>query len=299
MSNEWLHRRLTFSLRSLMLLVLLFGIWLGWCSNKIREQKEVVAAIRNYGGWVHYDYEFVNGTLTSGRELGIPRWLRKTVGDEFFQQIYQVSLVYDDSTGKRSDNSNIRPCEELLAKIARQPGLKRLLLKKTQTTDEGLKHIGRMTGLEQLYLWDATLVTDAGVAHLANLRNLKKIHIGGSKITDDSLILLSSLPKIESLVLQNNHFSDKGFSRLKGENTLKRLFTGLGDFQVTDAGLVHLKDFRNLEALDLQSSKVTASGLEQLKSLTKLTQLWLGHTAVTQMEKQRLQQEMPNLKTVD
>jgi internalin A len=145
---------------------------------------------------------------------------------------------------------------------------------------------------------DATAVTDAGVAHLARLNNLKKIHINGSKITDESLVLLSSLPSIESLSLQENHFSDKGFSCLQGEKRLKDLWAGLGDLQVTDAGLVHLKDFKYLQLLDLQNSKISAQGLEQLRGLHNLKSLWLGGTPVTKLEKQHFQQAMPNLKVV-
>ena len=68
-----------------------------------------------------------------------------------------------------------------------------------------------MAGLN-LLIWDATSITDQGVAHLAGLKNLKKIHISNSWITDKSLVLLSSLPQIEELSLQGNHFSDEGFS---------------------------------------------------------------------------------------
>jgi hypothetical protein len=298
MSSGWLRKHLRISLRSLMLLPLLFGVWLGWRVMKAREQREVVEAVKKYGGWVHYDYEFLNGKLTPGREPWAPRWLRRVLGDEFFQEVRHVSLVYDNSTGKRFDTSSVKPCDDLLARLAGQSGIKCLLLKKMQATDEGLKHVGEITGLEELYIWDATAVTDAGVAHLARLNNLKKIHINGSKITDDSLVLLSSLASIESLSLQENRFSDKGFSRLKGEKRLKDLCAGLGDLQVTDAGLVHLKDFKYLQLLDLQNSKISAQGLEQLRGLTNLKSLWLGGTAVTQLEKQHFQQAMPNLKVV-
>jgi Leucine-rich repeat (LRR) protein len=298
MSSGWLRKHLRISLRSMMLLPLLFGVWLGWRVMKAREQREVVGAVKRYGGWIHYDYDFVSGKPTPGREPRAPQWLRRVLGDEFFQEVRHVSLAYDNSTGKQSNNSNVSPCDDLLARLARQSGLKFLLLKKSQATDGGLKHIGAMTGLEELYIWDATAVTDAGVAHLARLNNLKKIHINGSKITDESLVLLSSLPSIESLSLQENHFSDKGFSCLKGEKRLKDLWAGLGDLQVTDAGLVHLKDFKYLQLLDLQNSKISAQGLEQLRGLSNLKSLWLGGTAVTKLEKQHFQQAMPNLKVV-
>src|SRR5262245_9524093 len=98
------RRRLAFTVRMFMLLILGLGLWLGHRVNKARQQREAAAAVKAHGGWVHYDYEFVNGKLASGKQPWAPRWLRKALGDEYFQEIQQVSLVYDDSTGKRFDN---------------------------------------------------------------------------------------------------------------------------------------------------------------------------------------------------
>ncbi len=278
-----------------MVLVLILAVFLGWRVNKARQQARAVAAVKSHGGWVHYDYEFVSGKLTPGSEPWAPRWLRSILGDEFFQEIEQVSLVYDDSTGTRYENKNFATCDDLFAQLASQPGIKTLLLHATQATDEGLKHIGKLTGLESLYFWDATSITDAGVAHLAGLKNLKKVHISGSKITDESLILLSSLPMIEELSLQEGHFSDKGFLRLKGQNTLKQLATGRGTFEVTDAGLVHFTEFKNLALVDLQNSKVTAHGLEQLKGMPSLKTVWLSGTPITDKDLEPFRQAMPSV----
>jgi hypothetical protein len=297
MMNERIRRRLRFSLRAMMLVIVLLGIWLGWQVNRAREQRQAVAAVQNYGGWVHYDYDFVNGKLTSGRSPWAPHWLRGLLGDEFFQEVRQVSLVYDDSTGKRFDNKNVLPCDDLLARISRLPGPKMLLLMETQATDEGLRHVGKMSGLEELFIWNASSVTDAGVAHLARLKNLKNVHINHSNLTDASLVLLSSLPSIETLSLQENHFTDEGLVRLTGKERLKGLYIGLGAPRITDAGLPHLRDFKNLEILDVQNSQVTARGLEELiKGLPKLKELWLSDHVFTEAEKEAMRQARSGLK---
>jgi hypothetical protein len=279
-----------------MLLVLVFGVWLGWRVNKAREQREAVAAVANYGGWVHYDHEFVNGKLTPGGKPWASRWLRRAVGDEYFQEVRQVSLVYDDSTGKRYDATNVKACDDVLARVSGLAGLKVLMLKETQATDEGLRHIGDATGLEELFIWDAVSVTDAGVAHLAGLGRLKNVHISKSKITDESLALLSGLPRMEKLSLQDSHFSDAGLARLRGKERLKQLAIGLGDFRVTDAGVAALRGCEALEVLDLQGSNVTDQGLEHLRGLTKLKALWLSGTGVTDKGIERLRKAMPALK---
>jgi hypothetical protein len=279
-----------------MLVVLGIAVLLGWQVNKAREQRRAVAAIQKYGGWVHYDYEFVNGKLTPGRNPWAPVWLRRTLGDEFFQTVRHVNLVYDDSAGKRVDNSNTSACDDLLRKLSRLDGLKELALKESQATDEGLAHIGKMSELEALWIWDARSATDAGVAHLAGLKRLQQIHISQSQITDNSLALLSSLPAIESLSLQQNHFSDTGLERLGRKPRLKSLWIGLGDNRVTDAGLAHLSDCESLEELDLQGSKVTGHGLAVLKGLPKLKAIYLGGPRMTAADRQLLHEVMPNVK---
>ena len=295
MPSERLRRHLRVSLKTMMVLVVILAVPLAWGVNKAREQRRAVAAVQKYGGWVHYDYEFVGGKLTPGQEPWAPRWMRSLLGDEFFQEIAYVSLVYDSTGGKRREITNFAPCDDIFAQLAGQSGIKQLLLQRTQATDRGLEHVGRMTGLEALYIWDAASITDAGVAHLAGLKNLQKIHIDNSQITDQSLVLLSSLPKIEELSLQSGHFSDEGFLHLKGENTLKQLAAGRGDLQVTDAGLAHMKDFKKLVLLDLQNSKVTARGLEQLKGVPSLKVVWLSGTSITEDELKRFREAMPNV----
>ncbi len=133
------------------------------------------------------------------------------------------------------------------------------------------------------------------MSHLAGLNKLRSIHINCSNLTDNSLALLSSLPSMETLSLQDNHFSDKGLERLGRKPHLKQLFIGLGDSQVTDAGLLHLRTCEKLYMLDLQNSKVTAEGLEVLKGLPNLTTLWLGGIGLSDAQIEALRAAMPNV----
>ena len=52
-----------------MLIVLGIAALLSWQVNKVREQRQAVPAIQKFGGWVHYDYEFVDVTVPSGQPL--------------------------------------------------------------------------------------------------------------------------------------------------------------------------------------------------------------------------------------
>ncbi|HEV3164766.1 MAG TPA: hypothetical protein VGZ22_12125 [Isosphaeraceae bacterium] len=279
MTPEPRRRRLAFSLRMLMLVILGIACWLGWITNKAREQRRAVEAIREYGGFVHFDYEMANGNLVLGREPSAPRWLRMLVGDAYFQDVAWVSLVYDSSSGKRYETA--RSDDRILAELEHFPQLKYLLFQKGQATDAGLAHIRGLNELECVYMWDPAELTDAGVAHLRGLKNLRTLHISKSKMTDAGLAWLKDLTRLENLSLQDNHFTDRGLAHLRNLKNLKQLHVGLGDNRFTDDGLAQLEPLVNLKVLDLQGSPITDKGLVHLKALPKLREIWISQTQIT------------------
>jgi hypothetical protein len=57
------RQRLRFNIASLILLVLMFGLWLAWFTRSARIQHEAVAAITKAHGQVLYDWQWRNGHL--------------------------------------------------------------------------------------------------------------------------------------------------------------------------------------------------------------------------------------------
>ena len=55
-SRPW-RRFLSFSVRGLIVIVLVVGAGLGWIVRSARIQRDAVTAIKNAGGWVEYDSE--------------------------------------------------------------------------------------------------------------------------------------------------------------------------------------------------------------------------------------------------
>ncbi len=308
-AEESKRRRFRLSIRMMLLLVLAICLGLGWQTNKARQQRAVVAAVKAHGGWVHYDYEFVKGKLTPGRTLWIPNSLRKAFGDEYFQEIRWVSFVYDDASGKRYDNDRVEACDDVMALLEYQSSLKSIFMKRTQATDEGLSHLRRLTDLEELYMWDASLITDAGVENLKGLVNLRNIHLDKSRMTDVGFRHLAGMKKMKRLVLENQSFSDRGLATVEGMNELTCLSVGgsqgipcyitddglkvvanlenlqtisLGYARVTDEGLKHLSKLKNLKILDLGGCEsITDEGLRHLAGLDNLEWLVLHTTKVT------------------
>ena len=92
------HRRyLTFSLRTLFILLTALAVWLGVVVNRAREQREAVKAIEALGGRVRYDWQRSTGVAVMGyidvkmlaakkRPSG-PAWIRQIIGDDFFQSV--------------------------------------------------------------------------------------------------------------------------------------------------------------------------------------------------------------------
>jgi Leucine-rich repeat (LRR) protein len=227
------------------------------------------------------------------------------LGYDYFHNVVDVNLVYNDDSGKRLDNNVLT--DEALAHLHGFPKLRKLALHGTQASDDGLKHVGNLRALEELFMWDASAVTDEGIAHLSGLKRLKYLHCTNTQITDESLRVLATLPSLTGISAQENRFTDQGLRYVQDMVRLKELFVGLvgphkGPAQsgtlprkpITDAGLVHLKGLVNLTLLDLQTTEVTSDGLKHLEGLKNLKDLWLSGSAVT--DTSEFQKALPKCK---
>jgi hypothetical protein len=272
------RRWFRFSLRTFLVFVTLFCVWAAWWTHAARQQKQAVEAVREYGGWVYYDYEFDDDPQRPQRvtnESPWPSWLVDTFGVDMLHNIVEVNLVYGDDNGKREETKNTS--DEIIGHLEGFPNLRRLFLHSTQVTDATMPHIAKLRKLECLLIWKAEMVSDAGFSHLASLGRLKTLQISNAQLGDESLAIMGHLPQIESLSLQGNHFSNKGLSYLTQMPRLKSLAIGLGHDSITDEGVSHLEELQDLEELDLQGCTISDAGLTHLQKLTKLKHLYLGN----------------------
>ncbi len=135
-----LRRFLRFSVRGLIILVLLIGLWLGWFVRCARIQREAVAAIQHAGGKVAYDWEWSNGKPIPGGKPSAPQWLIDLIGVDYFGHVTFAWL---------------KPNETDDSAIAQVGRLARLQLKdltnltvvldvmSTQVTDMGVRELRR------------------------------------------------------------------------------------------------------------------------------------------------------------
>lgn len=169
--------------------------------------------------------------------------------------------------------------------------LKKLSLRNTDVTDEGLKNLKSMESLEVLHL-HRTDITGTGLKHLKNLENLRILYIHHTKVTDENLERINEIKNLEALRLSDTEISNDGLKHLKGLKNLRSL--SLKNTNITDSGIEHLKGMKNLRTLNLNNTNFTDNGVEHLKGLKNLRYLYLENTDITDDGISELKDALPD-----
>ncbi|MEK6246539.1 MAG: hypothetical protein N2C12_00055, partial [Planctomycetales bacterium] len=193
------RRLLRFRLLSLLVLVTVVAVWLGWWSHKARQQREAVAAINKVGGQVAYDFQ--REGLETPRHW--PEWLVDWLGVDYFSNVTSLHL------------GNAQITDEGLKHLEGLQALKGLSLNNTQVTDKGLKHLDGLQTLKWLRL-GSTRVTDAGMKHLEGLQTLDRLYLDHAQVTDAGLKHLEGLTTLGELYINHTLITDAGLEHLKG-----------------------------------------------------------------------------------
>jgi hypothetical protein len=86
------RRYLRFTVRGLLVLVVVIGVWMGWLARSARIQREAVSAITRAGGSVTYDWEWRNGTPIPAGKPWAPQWLVRLIGVDYFDHVTAAQL---------------------------------------------------------------------------------------------------------------------------------------------------------------------------------------------------------------
>ena len=119
-----------YSLRSLMIVVTLACIAMGWVATKMkqaRQQKAAVDAILKVAGGITYDYQ-KDAFDTTSKPPG-PAWLRKVLGDNLLVNVTRVDLHQSGAS------------DALLEHLKRLTQLQELRLIETRVNDAGVKEL--------------------------------------------------------------------------------------------------------------------------------------------------------------
>jgi len=147
------RRFFRFSLRTLLVVVVLLSVGMGWFAFKMRQaerQRKAVEALKEVSGMIGYDYQTSEGRYVYSRaEPPAPAWLTRLLGVDFLSDVVVVTFLLD-------------------------------------VEDEALEHVDVLTNLIGLNLSD-TQVTDAGLKHLKGLANLEYLDLNGTHVTEEGI----------------------------------------------------------------------------------------------------------------
>jgi hypothetical protein len=199
-AHRW-RRFLRFSLRGLMVLVLLPAIWLGWLVRSASVQRKAVAAITRAGAVVRYDFQWKSGDVSPQGRPPWPKFLVDSFGVDYFCDVTWVQFLDSSSS------------DEILLHVGRLERVESLVLVGPQVTDRGLFNIERLKELRILGLF-STGVTDAGIARLTALPNLEHLEISHANVTDGALGSFRRLTSLRTLFVRKTKMTGAGLQNL-------------------------------------------------------------------------------------
>jgi hypothetical protein len=298
------RRRWRVSVRGLMILVLLIGSLLAWWGLHVREQREVVAAIRRAGGDVGYDWQVASSSNLKdldkstgdtprafGGRVVWPGWLVDLLGIDAFGRVDKVWFAHGE--GEIS--------ESLLAQIGKLRGLEVLCVHDRIVLDTaGLVHLKDLSGLRVVELVVKPRGQSTDLSWLRGKTRLETLHLGAIPVRDDDLIHLRPLTNLRTLVFGSPHITDAGLVHLAGLTRLQCLI--FAHDSIRGEGLVHLGRMGSLETLAILRSKLETldylpavpvrdlvlpftliddRGLARIRSLPALERVYLDGTKIT------------------
>jgi hypothetical protein len=139
----------------------------------------------------------------------------------------------------------------------------------------------------------ASETADEDLISVGKLTHLRMLDLRDTRITDDGLTHLRGLRRIEILVLTGTNLSDRGLEHLTGMTGLKVLC--LEETGITDRGLRLLKEFPYLGWLNVCATRITDAGLTQLRDCPRLEVLSLERCPISENEIEEFQRAAPHV----
>jgi hypothetical protein len=189
------RRSFRYSLGTMLGLVTVLCLVLGLWVERAERQRRAVAAVRETGGFVAYDYDLTKPPIN---RTG-PDWLYRFLAVDYYANVLKINWPKATDAG--------------LAHFGGLTKLEQLYLSDAAVTDAGLMNLGNLTSLKRLSL-SGTSVTDAGIAHLTRLTALEDLDLEGTRVTDVGLARLSALTNLRYLCVDDTEITPDGLMRL-------------------------------------------------------------------------------------
>jgi Leucine-rich repeat (LRR) protein len=174
-----------------------------------------------------------------------------------------------------------------IATLAELVQLERLALIDLQISGEAIPTLSKLPALVSLDLRQCKQIAGAALAPLSNAPALKELKLSGYDIDDATLGIVASLPRLESLTVEDASITSEGIGKLaENPQTAQRIrsLTFARCSALDDDALATLAAFGNLRRLTLRDVPITGSCLTKLPmlgqlELLSLNELFLGDEA--------------------
>jgi hypothetical protein len=237
------RRWIRYGLRTVLILLTIVCLWLGWFMTQVQKQRRAVAVLEKYSAAITYSafYQYSPWSAILPRRL--IQWLNGALsGNDILQRVTGVTIERDTLD------------EQDLAVLTDLPYLRYLSL-------------------------SGPAVTDASVHHVENLTQLKCFKLIGTNVSDAGLQFVSKLENVESLILTETPFTEAGIKHLRNLKNIDELY--LDDTRVTGACLEDLTAIKNLRVLHLNNTHVRGEGIIQFSEMPNLEIVFLKNTPIS------------------
>lgn len=119
-------------------------------------------------------------------------------------------------------------------------------------TNDGIKHVGKITQLRDLEIGESRHLTGECLSYLKDLKNLRFLSLDSMSPTHDDLRCLASFEQLHSLDLSNCQLTDADLVEIVKCGSLTTLNLTGNNF--TDKGLMSLEKLKNLILLTIRNS---------------------------------------------
>ncbi len=242
---------LTYSIRSLLLVLFLVALGLGFMVNRANRQLQTLAAIKSVGG----DYR-----LRRNNQGWSSQWLQRWFGEEAFDEVLSVNLRGTDAG------------DDLVTRLGKLKGLQELDLSGTQTTDAGVLRISQQP-LRVLWLQECPISDESGRI-LSKVKTLKRLLVNGATCSDRFVENLGELPELKDLGLRGTGVTSEALKQVVLFPKLEKLY--LYSTVVDDHGMQFLRNNNSIKILDLSSTRVTDDSFQVFQTLGNLKELDLN-----------------------
>ncbi len=204
------RRGLRFSLRTLLIVVTVLSVplgWIGWRLQQVRRERATIIWIEKMGGNVSFHHQFETDPRSWWKE-STDRWFGERVGyvNLHHPQVSDLSPLTEFKNLKVLDLGKTQVSD--LSPLAELKNLSTLYLGNTQVSD--LSPLAALKNLESLNLSNTQL---SNLSPLAELKNLEKLWLSDTQVSDVSP--LAALKNLKWLSLYNTQVSDEQVQELR------------------------------------------------------------------------------------